>query len=186
MLPERRIIGLAEDDAVMGESLVQTLTLEGCHVEWWKSGEEALTALRSRSPDLVICDIRLPGLDGESIFRRLAAMQPLPPFLFMTAYADIDQAVSLMRAGAGDYVTKPFETGAFIERARALMKQHPVARNGDMLGISAAMREVENSLHRSAHLTSPLLITGETGAGKEVCARFLHQISPHSKEPFIA
>jgi DNA-binding NtrC family response regulator len=91
-----------------------------------------------------------------------------------------------MREGAGDYVTKPFQMDSFLERALALIQRHPVIREDHTLGISPGMRDVEAALHRIANLTSPLLITGETGSGKEVCTRFLHEISPRSKEPFIA
>lgn len=186
MLLEGRIVGLVEDDPIMGESLVQSLTLEGCHVDWWKTGSEALLGLRASSPDLVICDIRLPDASGESVYQQLAETSAVPPFLFVTAYGNIDQAVSLMRAGAGDYVTKPFQMDAFLDRALSLIQRHPVARKDHTLGISPAMGEVEASLERIADLTSPLLITGETGSGKEVCARFLHNVSARSKEPFIA
>lgn len=185
MLLEGRVIGLVEDDPIMGESLVQSLSLEGCHVDWWKTGSEALKGLRATSPDLVVCDIRIPGIDGANVFTRLASSGATPPFLFVTAYGDIDQAVALMRAGAGDYVTKPFEMGAFIERARSLIQLHP-GKSEMNLGVSDTMREVELVLNRVATMQSPLLITGETGAGKEVCARYLHRISTRSKEPFIA
>lgn len=186
MLLEGRVVGLVEDDPVMGESLVQCLSLEGCHVNWWKTGQGALRGLRAISPDLVVCDIRLPDLSGDELFRQLAASSSVPPFLFVTAYGDIDQAVEIMRAGGGDYVTKPFEIGAFIERARALIQRNPVSRADAVLGVSTEIREVESLLRRVASLPSPLLISGETGTGKEVCARFLHRISQHSKEPFIA
>jgi DNA-binding NtrC family response regulator len=164
---------------------VQSLALEGCHVDWWKTGNEALKGLRATSPDLVVCDIRLADLDGASVFTRLASTTSIPPFLFVTAYGDIDQAVSLMRAGAGDYLTKPFDMAAFIERAKSLIQRHP-NRAEISLGMSEAMREVELTLNRIASLQSPVLITGETGTGKEVCARHLHRISTRSKEPFIA
>jgi two-component system, NtrC family, response regulator HydG len=186
MLLEGRVIGLVEDDPLMGESLVQSLSLEGCHVDWWTTGHDALRGLRGSSPDLVVCDMRLPDTNGEALYRQLAATSLVPPFLFVTAFGNIDQAVSLMRAGAGDYVTKPFEMGGFIERAQALIQRHPIGRKEDVLGISAGMRDVEAALRRIADLTSPVLITGETGSGKEVCARFLHGISARSKEPFIA
>ncbi len=185
MLLEGRVIGLVEDDPIMGESLVQSLSLEGCHVDWWKTGNEALVALRATSPDLVVCDIRLSDIDGMSVFTRLASSAAAPPFLFVTAYGDIDQAVSLMRAGAGDYLTKPFEMDQFIDRARSLIHRH-TCRSDATLGVSDAMRDVEVVLNRVAALTSPLLITGETGTGKEVCARYLHRISIRSKDPFIA
>ena len=186
MLLEGRVIGLIEDDSIMGESLVQSLSLEGCHVDWWSTGNEALRALRASSPDLVVCDICLPDTNGEALYRQLAETSLVPPFLFVTAFGNIDQAVSLMRAGAGDYVTKPFEMAGFIARAQSLIQRHPMSRKESVLGSSAGIREVETSLRRIADLTSPLLITGETGSGKEVCARFLHGISARSKEPFIA
>jgi two-component system response regulator HydG len=185
MLLEGRVVGLVEDDPVMGESLVQSLSLEGCHVDWWKTGAEAIRGLHATSPDLVICDIKLPDTNGDDLFRQLAATSSIPPFLFITAYGDIDQAVAIMRAGGSDYVTKPFDTGAFIERARSLIQRNPMTRSEAVLGISDAMREVEALLLRVCDLTSPLLITGETGTGKEVCARFLHGVSQRSKEPFI-
>jgi two-component system, NtrC family, response regulator HydG len=185
MLLEGRVVGLVEDDPVMGESLVQSLTLEGCHVDWWKTGEEALRRLRATSPDLVVCDIKLPDINGDDLFRQLAATASIPPFLFITAYGDIDQAVAIMRAGGSDYVTKPFDTSAFIERARSLIQRNPMLRAEAVLGVSEAMGDIETTLRRVCDRTTPLLITGETGVGKEVCARFLHRISQRSMEPFI-
>lgn len=179
-------IGLVEDDPIMGESLVQSLSLEGCHVEWWKTGADAMRGLKMQSPDVVICDIRLPDMEGHVLFQTLASSMPLPPFLFVTAFGDIDQAVSLMRDGAADYVTKPFDVGSVIERVGTLIKRNAAARSGSVLGVSPGIRKVEDILRRVCDLTSPLLISGETGVGKEVCARFLHSISSRSKEPFIA
>ena len=170
----------------MGESLVQSLTLEGSHVDWWRTGEAALLGLRATSPDLVICDMRLPDFSGDELFRRLAARATVPPFLFVTAYGDIDQAVSVMRAGAGDYITKPFAMPPFIMRAQSLIQRHPIAKDDMTLGVSEEMQEIQSNIRRISALTTPTLITGETGAGKEVCARYLHWHSPRSKEPFIA
>lgn len=186
MLLEGSTVGLIEDDPVMGGSVVQSLALEGSHVVWWTTCAEAAQYLRSATPDVVICDIRLPDMEGSTLFRQLAATRSLPPFLFVTAYGDIDQAVSLMREGASDYITKPFEISALIERLRILIGRHTSMRSTAALGVSNAMMSVESSLRRVRDLTSPLLLTGETGAGKEVCARFLHAISARSKEPFIA
>ena len=121
MLLEGRVIGLVEDDLVMGESLVQGLSLEGSRVEWWKSADEAKRGISSTRPDLVICDMRLPDGRGDQLFFELANKQSLPPFFFITAFGDIDQAVAVMRAGAADYTTKPFDLSSFIERARALI-----------------------------------------------------------------
>jgi DNA-binding NtrC family response regulator len=183
---EGRSIALIEDDPLMGESLVQSFSLEGCHVDWWRTGTEALRGLKTANADLVICDVRLPDLRGDDLFRQAAATIAVPPFLFITAYGDIDQAVEIMRSGAGDYMTKPFEMSAFMARVKALIHRHPVASSCPVLGLSDAMRDIEHTIRRIALNNSPVLITGETGSGKEVCARFLHSISPRSKEPFIA
>ena len=151
-----------------------------------RPGRKRCAASGKRGADLVICDIRLPDIEGQALFRQLASSISLPPFLFITAYGDIDQAVSLMREGAADYITKPFDVGSVIGRIRTLIQRNTALKPGAVLGVSPAIRNVENTLRRICDLTSPLLITGETGAGKEVCARFLHAISLRSKEPFIA
>jgi len=183
---EGQIIGLVEDDLVMGESLVQCLELEGCRVNWWKSQREARRGLRSCGASLVICDLRLPDGNGDDLFLELAGSGGLPPFLFVTAYGDIDRAVTLMRAGAADYMTKPFEMATFIDRASALIRRSPPSNSAGVLGVSGAMHATEATLRQIADAKTPVLFTGETGAGKEVCARFLHSVSIRSKEPFIA
>lgn len=116
MSPERNTIGLIEDDPIMGESLVQRLVLEGADVTWWRTKKEAIIGLEASNADVVICDIRLPDGTGEEIFREARRRRNAVPFLFMTAYSDIDQAVRLMKAGAGDYVTKPFEMRTLLSR----------------------------------------------------------------------
>jgi DNA-binding NtrC family response regulator len=116
MSPERNTIGLVEDDPIMGESLVQRLVLEGSEVRWWRTKTEAITGLEGLDAKAVICDIRLPDGTGEDVFHAIRRRRNAVPFLFMTAYSDIDQAVRLMKAGAGDYVTKPFEMQTLLVR----------------------------------------------------------------------
>lgn len=180
------MIAVIEDDPVMGESLVQSLNLEGCTVDWWKTGKEASKGLRARRPDAVICDIRLPDTTGEAFFLDHAAVMSLPPFLFVTAFADVDQAVSLMREGAADYVTKPFDVAKVIARVHSLIQHNANLKANAVLGVSPEMAEVEEKIRRISDLTTPVLISGETGVGKEICARFLHAVSTRSQEPFIA
>jgi DNA-binding NtrC family response regulator len=118
---ERRRLGLVEDDPIMGESLVKCLKLDGAGVHWWRSKADAVKGLASSAPDLVVCDLRLPDGNGEEVFAALGGGAGAPPFLFMTAFADIDQAVRLMKAGAGDYITKPFELATLLRRLRLLL-----------------------------------------------------------------
>lgn len=188
MLPEGRKIGLVEDDPIMGESLVQRLSLEGFDVLWWADGKSALTDRKARPSDLglMICDIRLPDMNGEEVFRRLAGEEGAPPFLFITAHADIDQAVRLIRAGAGDFITKPFAMDDFLTRMNAVFRGRPAGSQEPALGVSGSMRAVETMLRRLANHALPLLLTGETGVGKEVAARFFHGVSLRAAAPFMA
>ena len=184
-------IAVVEDDPVMGGSLLQRLTLEGYDARWWESGDEAAAALEAERPDLLICDIRLPDLSGEELYRRLAGSLGATPVLFITGYGEIDQAVRLMRAGAADYLTKPFDMADFLERIESLLARcRPAApddeRGEAALGPSSAMRAVTRLLRQVADIDSTLLITGESGVGKEVAARHLHGLSGRAEAPFLA
>ncbi len=171
----------------MGESLVQRLALEGFDPVWWRDGNSVFAERKVRLSDLglMICDIRLPDIDGEEVFRRATSTADAPPFLFITAHADIDQAIRLMRAGAGDFVTKPFAMDDFLTRISAVLRSPP-ARHEASLGVSKQMRAIEDLLRRAAETPLPVLIAGETGVGKEVAARFLHAVSSRANAPFMA
>ncbi|NJO36306.1 MAG: sigma-54-dependent Fis family transcriptional regulator [Rhizobiales bacterium] len=185
--PRPARIGIVEDDAVMGGSLVQRLELEGYRPVWWQTAGEALAELPAKQPDLLICDIRLPDMDGEEVFRQALPSLGAAPVLFITAYGDIEQAVRLVRAGADDYLTKPFDIEGLLERmARLLQKAHPRCDEAAALGVSPAMRRIEALLRRVADIGSTVLLTGESGVGKEVAARFLHQLSARNDQPFMA
>ena len=190
MLPDRARIGLVEDDPVMGGSIVQRLELEGWQVTWWQSGKEAIGAIPAAAHvlDLVICDIRLPDVSGETVFNELARQANAPPFMFVTGYGEVDQAVRLMRAGAVDFMTKPFEMDEFLKRIESGRRStNSGARlKGYCLGESQLIQRTEDLLHRYAAHDLPVLFTGETGSGKEVAARLMHQISARAAEPFVA
>ncbi len=182
---EGRKLAVVEDDAVMGESLVQRLGLEGASVDWFSSGEEAIAGILQKRSELVLCDICLPDTRGENVFRSIASKMPVPRFIFMTAFGRIEEAVALMKAGAGEYITKPFEIAMLLDRIRtSLPPLQSLLRQ--VLGVSPAIIEVERLLHRLAAIRSSVLITGETGTGKEVCARLLHQLAPSRNKPFMA
>jgi DNA-binding NtrC family response regulator len=183
------IIGLIEDDPIMGESLMHRLELEGYRTNWWRTGEEALAHFREASCQVLVCDIRLPDLDGEQLFRRALPDLGATPVIFITAFGEVEQAVRLMRAGADDYVTKPFEVEALLRKIAALCARE-ITAGSDMpgretLGSSAAMRTVESELQRIKDTTTPVLLSGETGVGKEVAARQLHETSSRRALPFI-
>lgn len=180
-----RVIGLVEDDQIMGESIVQRLSLEGVKVKWWQRGKDAVRELPSNQLDAIVCDIRLPDINGEDLFREAVRFSGVPPFVFITGFSDIDQAVRLMRAGAADYFTKPFEIADFLVRLDELMGARSVPGT-HVLGLAPNMKDLERLLTRVATLNSTVLISGETGSGKEVAARFLHAVSGVDDRPFMA
>lgn len=185
MSPHKRgRIGIVEDDLVVGGTLAHRLELEGYTPLWWRTGQEALDGLRAHRPDLVVCDIVLPDMNGEDVFLQALPQLGGKPFLFVTGFGKIEDAVRLMKAGAVDYIVKPYALSDLLERIARLITLQPKTA-GD-LGASEAMRQVEMLLRRVADIDSSLLITGESGVGKEVAAKFVHQISTRAAEPFIA
>jgi DNA-binding NtrC family response regulator len=180
-------VAVIEDDPVMGASLIQRLELEGYAPIWWQTGGGALAALKLQRPDLLICDIRLPDMTGEEIFRRALPELGTSPVLFITAYGEIEQAVRLVRGGADDYLTKPFDIDDLLERIERLLgEQRAMKSASSALGLSEPMRRIEALLRRVADVDSSVLFTGESGVGKEVAARFLHQVSARASSPFMA
>ena len=185
----RPMIGIVDDDLIMGELLVQRLQLEGYRATWWQSGEEALHHLQDADCRVLVCDIRLPDMDGEQLFRRALPALGAMPVIFITAFAEVEQAVRLIRAGADDYLTKPFEVEALLGKIAALCAREVAAGNSapgrEVLSASAAMRGVQSELLRVKDAASPVLLLGETGVGKEVAARQLHDASIRRDLPFV-
>src|SRR5690349_13404914 len=120
----------------MGGTLAHRLELEGYVPLWWRTGQEALEGLRTARPDLVVCDIILPEMSGEDVFLRALPELGHTPFLFVTAQAKVADAVRLMKAGAVDYLTKPYDITDLLERIARLIKLQP--RVFSDLGASAA------------------------------------------------
>jgi len=181
---ERGRIAIIEDDLVVGGTLAHRLALEGYTPLWWSTGQEALEGLRTQRPDLVVCDILLPDMSGKDVFLRALPQLGGKPFLFVTAHAQVEDAVYLMKAGAVDYLEKPYALPDLLDRIARLLKLQPRAAGN--LGSSEPMRQVEILLRRVADIDSSLLITGESGVGKEVAAKFVHKISARADEPFVA
>jgi DNA-binding NtrC family response regulator len=181
-------IALIEDDPIMGESITQRLALEGYRCRWWRAGLDALAGLHEPGGvDAIVCDIRLPDIDGEELFRRVLPTIGTVPIVFMTAFGDIKQAVRLVRAGADDYLTKPFDIDALLHKLACLLARDAgEASLVGVLGASEAMRRLEGLLHRVRDIDSSVLLIGESGVGKEVAAKFLHGVSNRRDGPFIA
>ncbi|MBI3525352.1 MAG: sigma-54-dependent Fis family transcriptional regulator [Betaproteobacteria bacterium] len=182
---------LIEDDAIMGESLCERFQLEGFSVDWRRTLAGGREALSARRYAVIISDIRLPDGDGGDLFLELQGMHgDAPPFIFITGFGAIDRAVTLLKAGAVDYVTKPFDIDRMVAKVREIIRPATVApsevTSEGQLGISPAMRRIEESLPRLAQHASTLLITGESGVGKEYVAQLYHQFARHQEHgPFI-
>ena len=186
MLERKPVLGLVEDDPVMGESLVDWFRVEGWKPVRWRNGREAIAGLGARQPDVLLCDIRLPDMTGEDVLSEVGALLGRAPVVFITGYGDIAQAVRLVQAGALDYITKPFDVEALIKRLNALVKARKGMSAGATLGEAPAIAQVERTLRRVAPLESTVLLRGPSGSGKEVAARFLHKLSPRAELPFLA
>lgn len=182
-----RYLVLIEDDSLMGASLVQRLELEGAEVTWLRQAVRGIAAVRTprRPVDAVICDIRLPDGDGEQIFATLAQRAPPPPFLFITGQGDIDQAVRLLKSGAGDYLTKPFDMADFLARLDRVLRPDPGAEIPAGSGVSPQARDIDARAARLAAGDHPVLIRGARGLGKARLARAIHDMSDRRAAPFV-
>ena len=182
-----RSIVLVEDDEIMGASLLQRLTLEGADVQWHRQIARALPAIRTprKTIDAVICDIRLPDGTGEELYDTLSRYGTPPPFLFITGQGAIDQAVRLIRSGAADYITKPFDIGRFFERLALVMRPRDGIDMPLETGASAAARAVDRQTSEAAGRDSHLLVRGGHGLGKARLARRVHEGSDRQAAPFV-
>jgi len=174
----------------------KALKRENLSFRIFESAEEALRALERDIPGAVLSDIRMPGLDGIEFMGRLKARHPKLPVIIMTAYSDLDSAVSAFQGGAFEYLPKPFDINnalALIHRAleesghgeEDIEGLHAAASQG-MLGQAPAMQDVFRAIGRLSQSHATVLITGETGTGKELVAHALHRHSPRKDKPFIA
>jgi DNA-binding NtrC family response regulator len=181
-------ICLVEDDEIMGESLVDRFELEGFGCDWHKSAQSAAGDLKDKRYDVVVSDIRLPDRDGDDLFRKLQAEQLyVPPWIFITAYGTIERAIALMKLGAADYVTKPFDLDELVAKLHAYVPRTPHDERLPTLGLSSGMQRIEEMLPRLAAQSTTILITGQSGVGKEVVAREIHRLDGlRGSKPFVA
>ena len=196
---EPRSILVVDDDLAMREMLASLFREHGYRALEAARADDALARLAEAEFDVVLSDIRMPGKSGIEMVGDVKRLRPATPVILMTAFGSVDSAVEAMRAGAFDYVTKPFEPEAVlfaVERAverRALEEENRSLRRavertanlGDLIGTSAALRDIVALIRKIAHNRSSVLITGESGTGKEVVARTLHFYGSRAAEPFV-
>jgi DNA-binding NtrC family response regulator len=181
---------LVEDDEIMRVSLCQRFKLEDIPCDCFDNAREALASIEENNYAALISDIRLPDLNGEELFKRLLHSDKVPPpTVFITGYGTIKQAVNLLKLGASDYVTKPFDIDELLSKIRQIapLLFETDEDQGSELGASPQMQQVKTLLDRLAEHDVDILITGETGVGKEYAARYLaSKIDPNKNRPFIA
>ncbi len=188
---------LIEDDASAASALRRVLADEGYGVTSATRGDDGLVQAEARAFDVVITDLKLPGLDGMELIRRLHAAKPRLPIILMTAHGTTDTAIEATKQGAYDYLLKPFEMEELIELvakacASSRFMSEPVemgetisARDA-IIGNSRLMQELYKEIGRVAAKPVTVLIRGETGTGKELVARALYQYSDRANAPFVA
>ncbi|MDY6829976.1 MAG: sigma-54 dependent transcriptional regulator [Pseudomonadota bacterium] len=175
---------VVEDDLELGTALLDTLELSGWVPRLVGSGEAAMEQLGQSGFDLVLSDVNMAGMDGFALLVRIKREHPGLPVVLMTAYGTVEKAVAAMRAGADDYLVKPFASEALLE---TLSQCCPLPAVADApIAESLAARQLLQVARKVAESESTALICGESGTGKEVLARYLHDASPRRDGPFVA
>ena len=175
---------VVEDDQALAEALHDTLTTAGYNVISADNGRMALVELETNDINLIVSDINMPQMSGDVLLKRAKAAYPDIPFVLMTAYGTIEQAVDAMRDGAVDYMVKPFEAEVLINMVSRYIGE--ISNDTDMITADAASCELVAIAKRVADSEASIMITGESGTGKEVLARFIHNNSSRAEQPFVA
>lgn len=189
---------VVDDEPAIRQVVSAHLRKAGYTVDQASDGETAMERLARGDVDIALCDIKLPGLSGIELLRQARSVNVDTAFIMMTAFASVDTAIEAIKAGAADYMIKPLNNDELLHRLtkvgdlRGLRAENRVLRrlvlgvNQEVFGFnSPAMREMEHMAAKVAHTNSTVLITGESGTGKGVVARLIHQQSPRAEGPFI-
>jgi len=187
-------IWIVDDDHSIRFVLEKALAREQFAVRSFASAREVLNALDSEEPQVMVSDIRMPGGSGIDLLSKVKARLPGLPVIIMTAYSDLDSAVSAFQGGAFEYLPKPFDVPKAVELIRRAVEESlreevrdtAAAPMPEMLGQAPAMQDVFRAIGRLSQSTVTVMITGESGSGKELVARALHKHSPRANGPFVA
>lgn len=189
-------VWIVDDDRSIRWVLEKALAKEPFDIESFETAEQVLARLENKRPDVIISDVRMPGIGGMTLLKEIVEKIPGLPVIIMTAHSDLQSAVDAYQGGAFEYLPKPFDidevvsvTHRALERAQTSL---PAALNesygpsAEIIGEAPAMQEVFRAIGRLANSNVTVLINGESGTGKELVARALHRHSPRKNEPFVA
>ena len=189
-------VWVVDDDQSLRWVLEKALRQAGMLPRSFERAEHLLEAIEHATPDVLITDIRMPGMSGLALLERLSHARPQLPIIVITAHSDLENAVAAYQGGAFEYLPKPFDIDEAVELVRKAARKNgqvgsdPSSRKGNaipsMIGEAPAMQEVFRSIGRLAGSTMTVLITGESGTGKELVARALHEHSPRARKQFVA
>jgi len=189
-------IWVIDDDQSIRWVLDKALSKAGYKVCAFADASEPELLLRQTRPDALLTDIRMPGIDGLELLRRIQERHPNLPVIVMTAHSDLDSAVASLHGGAFEYLPKPFDLDEVVQVVQRACQTYggsetktetdPSGPTPEIIGAAPAMQEVFRAIGRLARSHITVLITGESGTGKELIARALHRHSPRSQAPFIA
>jgi two-component system, NtrC family, nitrogen regulation response regulator GlnG len=187
-------VWIVDDDRSIRWVIEKALSREGIAFNSFSSAQDALDALSGASPEVLVSDIRMPGLSGLELLNAVKQRHPAVPVIVMTAYSDLDSAVAAFQGGAYEYLPKPFDVDQAVELIRRALDEsrreagatEPVRETPEILGQAPAMQEVFRAIGRLSQSSATVLITGESGTGKELVARALHRHSARGQKPFVA
>jgi two-component system nitrogen regulation response regulator GlnG len=187
-------VWVVDDDRSIRWVFEKALTREGIPFKTFALAKDAMDALQSGAPQVLVSDIRMPGTSGLELLNNIKLRHPELPVIVMTAYSDLESAVSAFQGGAFEYLPKPFDVDQAVdlirravgESLREEQAEEALTEAPEILGQAASMQEVFRAIGRLAHSAATVLITGESGSGKELVARALHRHSPRAAKPFVA
>jgi len=190
---------IVEDEGKLLEVLAVALENMGYACVAAGSAEEALQALQEHEIHLILSDLRLPGLSGRDLLAKVKDIAPGLPVVIMTAYAEVKDAVEIIKEGAFDYIVKPFDLSALEATMTSALRFHALSVDNrqlrkelgrtfdgaELIGQSPAIRTVRQKIHTAASCLANVLITGESGTGKEIVAKTIHYSGPRASSPFV-
>jgi two-component system nitrogen regulation response regulator GlnG len=187
-------VWIVDDDRSIRWVIEKALSREGIAFDSFSSAQDALDALSGGAPEVLVSDIRMPGLSGLELLQTVKDRHPAVPVIVMTAYSDLDSAVAAFQGGAYEYLPKPFDVDQAVDLIRRALDEsrreaeaiEPATAATEILGQAPAMQEVFRAIGRLSQSSATVLITGESGTGKELVARALHRHSARAAKPFVA